>query len=166
MRYIMYVQRKWSLVGSVHAYGKHIILYSLYYVACLVCQSASQTSMESLHAEEVLVKMFEVKKLFNQVGCTCRCSIFEDEFKGKSCMLSHELLPHVGPCRQSIQPWAGRTAEEETGWRHIHTDRFIPFHTHMVTYTQRETHIDTFTPSHAHMVTYTHTHTHTHTQHM
>ena len=93
---IHYVCTKEMKPGWVNArIWKTYILYSLYYVACLVCQSASQTSMESLHAEEVLVKMFEVKKLFNQVGCTCRSSIFEDEFKGKSCMLSHELLPHV-----------------------------------------------------------------------
>ena len=93
---IHYVCTKEMKPGWVNArIWKTYILYSLYYVACLVCQSASQTSMESLHAEEVLVKMFEVKKLFNQVGCTCRCSIFEDEFKGKSCMLSHELLPYV-----------------------------------------------------------------------
>ena len=61
----MYKVNEAYMVGSVHAYGIHI--YYIYYIMCLICQSASQTSIEGLLAEEELVKMFEVKKLFNQV---------------------------------------------------------------------------------------------------
>ena len=61
---VLFTLKKKKLVVQYKKKKKKIwktyIQYSLYYVACLVCQSASQTSMESLHAEEVLVKMFEV----------------------------------------------------------------------------------------------------------